>query len=646
MRRYAKRLSARLGASVLLSLPGILPASGAPAATVQQAFLDAAAEFQVPPQVLLALSYQTSWWESHTGQPSTSAGYGLLHLTDATAAEAATADAATPGDAAARPPAEPDRARSGDASLHTLDTAAQLLRTPGERLRTEDRENIRGGAALLAQYEQALTGGRPRDPAQWYGAVARYSQAPGRSGAAAFADEVYATMRRGAHRVRSDGQEVRLPADPNAVPDRGQLARLRLAPDAARTDTECPAGAGCRFVPAAAGNYQNTNRTENGIPIDYIVIHDAEGSYSGMIATFQNTAARTSAHYVVRSSDGAVTQMVATKNVAFHSGNYWFNLHSIGIEHEGFAAQGAAWFTPTQYKATASLVRYLAERYHVPLDRQHIIGHDNVPGITREAVGGMHWDPGPYWDWNAFMDLLQAHDDAEPERSTPAVGSVVTIAPPFAGNKQTVRICQRAPKSPKSAKSRRRTTTCSNQTQPANLLFVHTSPGNSAPLFPDPAIHPGESGGSNAIEDWGSSVVAGQQFVVADRQGDWTAIWFSGRKAWFYNPGGKYTRSDGGTARIVRPRPGATAIPVYGSAYPAADSYPKGQPPSAQTALGLYTVPAGQAYVATAPAAEADDYAAKQGTVVVGRKHYYTVQLNHRVALLSADDVEESGKDG
>ncbi|MFI9724043.1 N-acetylmuramoyl-L-alanine amidase [Streptomyces sp. NPDC052396] len=641
-RRYAKRLSARLGASVLLSLPAILPASGAPAATVQQAFLDAAAEFQVPPQVLLALSYQTSWWESHTGQPSTSGGYGLLHLTDATAAADATAGAAGAAEGTAgRPPGEADRARAGDASLHTLDAAARLLGTAPERLRSEDRANIRGGAALLAQYEQSLTGGRPRDPAQWYGAVARYSQAPGRSGAAAFADEVYATMRQGARRVRSDGQVVRLPADPKTAPDRGQLARLGLAPDAARTYTECPAGGGCRFVPAAATNYQSANRIENGIPINYIVIHDAEGSYNGMIATFQNTAARTSAHYVVRSSDGAVTQMVATKNVAFHSGNYWFNLHSIGIEHEGFAAQGATWFTPTQYKATAALVRYLAERYHLPLDRQHIIGHDNVPGISREAVGGMHWDPGPYWDWNAFMDLLQAHDDAEPERAAPAVGSVVTIAPVFTDNKQTVRICQRPPKP---AKTHRRTVSCANQTQPANLLFVRTAPSATAPLFPDPAIHSGESTGTNAIEDWGSTVVAGQQFVVADRQGDWTAIWFSGRKAWIYNPGGKYTRVDG-AARIIRPRAGATAVPVYGSAYPPADAYPKGQTPSAQNAVGLYTVSAGQGYVTTAPAAEADDYAAKQGTVVIGRKRYYTVQLNHRVALLNADDMVESGKD-
>ena len=83
-------------------------------------------------------------------------------------------------------------------------------------------------------------------------------------------------------------------------------------------------------------------------------------------------------------------------------------MHSIGIEHEGFADQGGTWFTESMYRNSASLVRYLAEEYDVPLDRAHIIGHDQVPGVNAAGVRGMHWDPGPYWNWEHYMSLLGA----------------------------------------------------------------------------------------------------------------------------------------------------------------------------------------------------------------------------------------------
>ena len=110
----------------------------------------------------------------------------------------------------------------------------------------------------------------------------------------------------------------------------------------------------------------------------------------------------------MRSSDGAVTQMVPTKDVAYHAGNYSTNLHSIGIEHEGYAAHGGTWYTEAQYQATASLVRYLAGRFGIPLDREHIIGHDDVAGPSSSLIAGMHWDPGTAWDWEYFMSLLGA----------------------------------------------------------------------------------------------------------------------------------------------------------------------------------------------------------------------------------------------
>ncbi|MCB8799012.1 N-acetylmuramoyl-L-alanine amidase, partial [Escherichia coli] len=67
----------------------------------------------------------------------------------------------------------------------------------------------------------------------------------------------------------------------------------------------------------------------------------------------------------------------------------------IGIEHEGYAAQGAQWFTQAMYSTSAKLVSYLAKKYQIPLDRAHIIEHGQVPAINRAGIPAMHWDPGP-----------------------------------------------------------------------------------------------------------------------------------------------------------------------------------------------------------------------------------------------------------
>src|SRR5919199_4884564 len=86
------------------------------------------------------------------------------------------------------------------------------------------------------------------------------------------------------------------------------------------------------FVPASPANYAHGARA--GSAIERIVVHVTEGTYWGTIGWFRNPRARSSAHYVV-SRDGAVTQMVANWQAAWHSGNGWMNRHSIRVEHEG-----------------------------------------------------------------------------------------------------------------------------------------------------------------------------------------------------------------------------------------------------------------------------------------------------------------------
>src|SRR2546429_6757257 len=134
------------------------------------------------------------------------------------------------------------------------------------------------------------------------------------------------------------------------------------------TGAECPNGLACRVIPAAYqqnsddpgdyGNYDLATRPDDGLAIRYVVIHDTEYGYDPTIALFQNPLAYVSSHYVLRSADGQVTQMVPTEDVAWHAGNWWVNSHAIGIENEGFATEGNTWYTPRPSRPLARLTRY------------------------------------------------------------------------------------------------------------------------------------------------------------------------------------------------------------------------------------------------------------------------------------------------
>ncbi len=138
--------------------------------------------------------------------------------------------------------------------------------------------------------------------------------------------------------------------------------------------------------------------------IDRIIIHTTEGRYEGAISWFRDPANpyRTSAHYVIRSADGEITQMVREGDTAHHERNN--NARSIGIEHEAFIAQ-PRWYTLAMYRSSASLVRYLCRKYNIPMDRQHILAHSETDPSRRD-------DPGPHWDWDLFMQMVR--DGADP----------------------------------------------------------------------------------------------------------------------------------------------------------------------------------------------------------------------------------------
>lgn len=173
-------------------------------------------------------------------------------------------------------------------------------------------------------------------------------------------------------------------------------------PPASGADPQYPRAVA--FIPADSSNF-----TSGGITsYDYVVVHTMQGYYGGSISWFQNPSANVSAHYCMRAEDGEVTQMVRNEDRAWHVNS--INPQAIGIEHEGFIDE-PEWYTWINYVESAYLARWLCDTYDIPIDRDHIVGHVELPGNS-------HTDPGGNWNWDLYMGLVR---QTVPEATVEAV---------------------------------------------------------------------------------------------------------------------------------------------------------------------------------------------------------------------------------
>lgn len=122
----------------------------------------------------------------------------------------------------------------------------------------------------------------------------------------------------------------------------------------------------------------------------------------------QNPKAQASAHYLVTRS-GEIYQLVKDEYAAWHAG--WVdkpswslydgtnpNRYTIGIEHEGYPDEE---LTEVQYQATLQLHKELINKYSIPIDTEHIIGHYRIDSVNRPNC------PGPKFPWDRLFDDLR-----------------------------------------------------------------------------------------------------------------------------------------------------------------------------------------------------------------------------------------------
>jgi hypothetical protein len=301
--------------------------------SLKSEFASAAADYKVPKELLMAMGYVNTLWEMPPPEASDyvpgdihgRGTYGIMQLVQIPWEDA-------------------------------LGRAANLTGLSEETLKTERAANVRGGAALL---RDIMGKHKPSEPSGWYEVVAQY-------GGDLYAQEVFETLMSGASATISTGEHLEL------APQEVEAPQLFTAQS---TDY-----AGAAWRPAHGSNRTNANR--GAAKIDFIVIHIAQGSYSGTISWFQDPRSNVSAHYVV-GRGGQVAQCVRNEDIAWHAGNWKYNTKSIGIEHAGYA--GHKW-TRRMYRSSARLSARLCKRFNIPVNH-HIIRHRSVPGVSTRCPG-------------------------------------------------------------------------------------------------------------------------------------------------------------------------------------------------------------------------------------------------------------------
>ena len=247
----------------------------------------------------------------------------------------------------------------------------------------------------------------------------------------------------------------------------------------------------------------------------------------------------------------------------------------------------------------------------------------------------MHWDPGPYWDWEHYMSLLRAPIGGKDRIADRRAGwrgkGTYVVRPGFADNPQPLTGCVEAGVS------------CA--TQGTNFVYLRTAPSMSAPLVPDAGLRPDGSPSTTDVSDIGPRLTAGAKVWLAAHRGAWMKTWYLGAEAWFLSPRSNpvVVKSHGST---IQPKRGLDAVDVYGRAYPEEAAYPTEIPYQTVTPLG-YLVGSGQRYVVADRSVPTDYYYAKtfddslpgDHTVVRGDDRYYRIWFGHRLGYVRAADV-------
>ncbi len=323
-----------------------------------------------------------------------------------------------------------------DGFANTLGEAAAALGVDPQQVANDPHTNIMAGAALLSHYMEQHNL-KNQKPEAWTPALQSFSgleQFPGETGNFArnsYAYDVLLTLDKGHDDNGVEIQSTPIDFTQAFSPEMLEAMKapfFRLNPE--KDELDIP---GYRIEPrdqVLEPDWEDTPRQKRsadypsalwvaspytwsrGATVTDVTIHTAQGSYAGTISWFQSNPYSVSAHYVVRSSDGQITQMVYESRKAAHVGVH--NSYTFGIEHEGYVSN-SSWYTTAMYNASGALTKNIcADNGINPTTTYSGPAHSGVVVLsTAYKVKGhqhyssqTHTDPGIYWDWSRYYNLV------------------------------------------------------------------------------------------------------------------------------------------------------------------------------------------------------------------------------------------------
>jgi N-acetyl-anhydromuramyl-L-alanine amidase AmpD len=342
------------------------------------AFAKAANQYNVPLPLLLTLGYMGSGFEYRGDAPTVEGGYGVMAL------------------------------RDNILGADSLSLASPLTKIDKRAIILDPIASIIGGAAVLDDYAKSFRINRAKGLSAWLPVLIQYAGLDPEN-SKFWAWEVLKQLKSGLDVVNSNGERFAFDAQ-----DIGSVNLASLVPPGLVKRTNSVGLFKTQNVsimsadygpaiwdPAATCNYSTATHSS-----DTIVIHTMEGSLAGTRSWFKNCDAQGSSHYGV-GTDGTVVQFVSEAQTAWHAS--CFNSCSIGIEHEGYAAESS--HPVALYNASAALCANICARRGIPKVRFHpattcggsgFCGHVDVT----DCCCGTHRDPGAGWDWNYFMQMV------------------------------------------------------------------------------------------------------------------------------------------------------------------------------------------------------------------------------------------------
>lgn len=292
--------------------------------------------------------------------------------------------------------------RNDDWFGHSLTDAAQLIDTNPDLLIQNFDLNIKGAAALLSNYANQMKINR-NNFNEWKPVLEKYSGIPQDDVKEFYSFDVFKVLYEG---TNTNGIKIEAHAEINMEQFGENVNPSNKLKNIESED----------YGPAVWD--PSPNYTANSISQLFSVVHSTEGNFAGALSWLKNPSAQASSHYIIRSSDGYIVQLVRERDRAWHA-RCW-NAYMLGVEHEGFVAN-PAYFTEAMYQSSAALFKHFATKFSIPTNRFRIVSHaewqnnnwktwmnSNYPSI--DATCNTHTDPGVYWKWDRYMSLINGQD--------------------------------------------------------------------------------------------------------------------------------------------------------------------------------------------------------------------------------------------